>query len=422
MAPTQAETPRKQDEMSKLEDEVRLRRFTEEVLDSRQEELEVQERENTALSSQLESLQQELKEAQTQLAQARSQSSKKDKAAEESKSQGPRASSLRKDITEAEAREAYGNLCENIQHWVEHRIRPALDDLASGHFRCQPSPAQSTRFVSLMRESATSCLNVWHSDEYHFRALIMQYLWLVFFAKSFYCPLDDGDGETTVAWIDELESAISKLPRDISHCREWRSETLTALTSQNSFKSRRAQYLNLITEDLASLLSVVVPYFTAAELQGSLRTNVIDPAVDLAHRLQLSPNIFTFRWPARTARTKLETYDCINLANDGALISSGEPGKPSEALKNASYLFDVAPGLFVETVGGAKKSAAKIVCRPTVLVYEGEKDGDVPQRTMTLTRLIWDYANGSKARSHGPSRIGSPKSKTLILRRHRSKL
>ncbi|QYT00632.1 hypothetical protein H0G86_007711 [Trichoderma simmonsii] len=422
MAPAHAETSRKQDDKSKLEDEVRLRQFTEEVLDSRQEELELQEKENTALSKQLESLQQELKEAQAQLAQARSQSSNKDKAAEEPKRPTSRPSSLRKDITEAEAREAYGSLCENIQRWVEHRIRPVIDDLASGHYRCQPTPAQSTRFVSLMREPATSCLNVWHSDEYHFRALIMQYLWLVFFAKSFYCPLDDGDGETAAAWIDELENAISKLPRDISHCREWRAETLTALTSQASFKSRRAQYLNLITEDLASLISVVVPYLTAAELQSSLRTNIIDPAVDLAHRLQLSPNIFTLRWPARTARTKLDTYECINLANDGAVLSSGDAGKPSDALKNASYLFDVAPGLFVETVGGAKKSAAKIICRPTVLVYGGEKDGDIPQKAMTLTRLLWDYANGSKARSHGPSRNGSPKSKTLILRRHRSKL
>ncbi|KAH6604198.1 hypothetical protein Trco_007644 [Trichoderma cornu-damae] len=425
MAPNEADSARKQDDKSKLEDEVRLRQFTEEVLDSRQEELEEQEKENTKLLKKLESLQQELKEAQSQLAQARSQPTKKDKEdkeAEEDKNQSARPSLQRKDITEAEAREAYRNLCGNVQRWVEHRIRPVLDDLASGHFRCQPSPAQSTRFVSLMREPATSCLNAWNSDEYHFMALIMQYLWLVFFAKSFYCPLDDADGETTAAWIDELESAISKLPRDISHCREWRSETLTALTSQKSFKSRKAAYLSLITEDLASLLSVVVPYLTAAELQGSLRTSIIDPAVDLAHRLQLSPNIFSFKWPARSARSKLDNYDCINLASGGAAITSGEAGKSSEALENASYLFDVSPGLFVETVSGAKKAAAKAVCKPVVLVYGGEKEGGVPNKAMTLTRLLWDYANGSKARSHGPLRNSSPKSKTLILRRPRSKL
>ncbi|KAM0256419.1 hypothetical protein ACHAQJ_004944 [Trichoderma viride] len=422
MAPNQAETPRKQDDKNKLEDEVRLRHFTEEVLDSRQEELEVQEKENSKLSKKLESLQQELKEAQSQLAQARSQSNKKDKDAEETKSQSTRPSPKRRDITEAEAQEAYRSLCENVRRWVEYRIRPVLDDLARGQFRCQPSPAQSTRFVSLMREPATSCLNVWHSDEYHFMALIMQYLWLVFFTKSFYCPLDDADGETTAAWIDELESAISKLPRDIQHCREWRSETLTALTSQKSFRSRRAAYLNLITEDLASLLTVVVPYLTAAELQSSLRTNIIDPAVDLAHRLQLSPNIYSLKWPARTARTKLDTYECINLANSGTTMNPDEAGKSSEALKNASYLFDVVPGLFVETVSGSKKSVVKTVCRPVVLVYGGEKDGDIPQKTMTLTRLLWDFANGSKGRSHGPSRNISPKSKTLILRRHRSKL
>ncbi|KAK6446504.1 hypothetical protein FP744_10002754 [Trichoderma asperellum] len=418
MSPNQAETTRKQDDKSKLEDEVRLRHFTEEVLDSRQEELEVQEKENSKLSKKLELLQQELKEAQSQLAQARSLSNN----AEETKSRSTRSSTKRKDIIEIEAQEAYKSLCENVKRWVEYRIRPVLDDLASGHFRCQPTPAQSTRFVSLMREPATSCLNVWNSDEYHFTAIIMQYLWLVFFTKSFYCPLDDADGETTAAWIDDLESAISKLPRDIQHCREWRSETLTALTSQKSFKSRRTAYLSLITEDLASLLTVVVPYLTATELQNSLRTSIIDPAVDLAHRLQLSPNIFSLRWPARTARSKLDTYECINLADRGAIMKSDENGKSSDALRNASYLFDIAPGLFVETVSGAKKSAVKIVCKPTVMVYGGDKDDDIPQKTMTLTRLLWDFANGTKSRSIGPSRNISPKSKTLILRRHRSKL
>jgi hypothetical protein len=181
------------------------------------------------------------------------------------------------------------------------------------------------------------------------------------------------------------------------------------LTSQKSFKSRRAAYLNLITEDLVSLLTVVV------------RTSIIDPAADLAHRLQLSPNIFSLRWPARTARSKLDIYECINLA-DRAIINSGETGKSAEALKNASYLFDTAPGLFIETVSGAKKSTAKAICKPAVLVYGGDRDGDIPQKTMTLTRLLWDFANGSKGRSIGPSRNASPKSKTLILRRHRSKL
>ncbi|KAL7923466.1 hypothetical protein ACQKWADRAFT_50004 [Trichoderma austrokoningii] len=418
MSPNQAEIPRKQDDKGKLEDEVRLRQFTEEVLDSRQEELEVQEKENSKLSKKLELLQQELKEAQSQLAQARIQSHK----AEETTNQSTRSSPRRRDITEIEAQEAYKSLCENVKRWVEYRIRPVLDDLARGQFRRQPTPAQSTRFISLMREPATSCLNVWHSDEYHFTAIIMQYLWLVFFAKSFYCPLDDADGETTAAFIDELENAISKLPRDIQHCREWRSETLTALASQKSFKSRRAAYLNLVTEDLASLFTVVVPYLTVAELQNSLRTSIIDPAVDLAHRLQLSPNIFSLRWPARTARSKLDTYECLNLAGRGAIVSPGENGKLSEALKNASYLFDTAPGLFVETVSGTKKSTAKAVCKPTVLVYGGDEDGDIPQNSMTLTRLLWDFANGSKGRSLGPSRNASPKSKTLILRRHRSKL
>ena len=64
---------------AKLSDEIRLRRFTEGVLDSRQQELEKQESENARLTKKLEALQKELAETQIQLTEARNQSKTKER-------------------------------------------------------------------------------------------------------------------------------------------------------------------------------------------------------------------------------------------------------------------------------------------------------------------------------------------------------
>lgn len=251
------------------------------------------------------------------------------------------------------------------------------------------------KFASLIREPARRCLSAHLADEHHVIAVIMYYLWLAFFARSFYCPLDGSD-DATLMWIDELENTMAKLPRDAAHCREWRSETLTALTSQPLFKTRRAAYLGLVSEDLTSLLSVVVPrapLAPLADLQSSVRRTMIEPAADFAHRLQLASNIFSLKWPARNASSRLEVYECLNLASGGLVLDVGGSGGASPARRSkVTYLFDVAPGLFVERVKVGKKAPLKAIYRPNVLVYAG--DGDVPQRP-TLMQWVCDNSNGS---------------------------
>lgn len=188
---------------TKLADEMNLRRFTETVLDSRQEELESQE---SLLKTQL-------ADAQRQLAEARSQTKAKSKQLQDARDQIFRLQPPRNDITEAEAREAYKSLCGNVQRWAENRLKGALEDLDLGRLKTRPPPPQAARFVGLIREPSRRCLSVDQSDEYHVVGVIMNYLWLVLFSKSFYCPLDDSNADGTVRWIDELESTMSRLPR-----------------------------------------------------------------------------------------------------------------------------------------------------------------------------------------------------------------
>ncbi|KAK7426778.1 hypothetical protein QQZ08_006678 [Neonectria magnoliae] len=386
---------------TKLADEMNLRRFTEDVLDSRQQEIETQETQNDQISSKLDILNKELAATQRQLTEARSQMKSKTRQLQDAKDQIFRLQPRRNDITEAEARDVYKTLCGNVQRWVENRLKGALEDLDQGRLTIRLAPQQTARFVGLLREPSRRCLNVDQSDEYHVVAVIMNYLWLVMFSKSFYCPLDDTEANGTLMWIDELESTMSRLPRDVAHCREWRSETLTALTHQPIFKTRRTRYLHLVTDDLTSLLSTFTPRTPPAELYASIRRNIIDPAADLVHRLHLASSIFSLKWPARTASSRLEVYECFNLASGGLILDLAGTNKDSASRRDVSYLFDVCPGLFVERVEGGKKLALKAISKPIVLVNKSERE--IPQKP-TLVKWLYDNAGSPQGPGRGPKR------------------
>ena len=197
----------------KLADEVRLRQYTEQVLDTRQQELEAKEAERNALQAELDALKEQLSQTKTQLSEARSQAKVKEKQLSDAKDQIFRLQSTRKDITESEAVEGYRTLCGNVQRWVENRMKPILDDLDYGRLKTRPQTAQAARFVSFMREAAKRGIDLDQSDPYHVVAIIMNYLCLVFFSKSFYCPLDDYQGDGTLMFIEDLQASLSRLPR-----------------------------------------------------------------------------------------------------------------------------------------------------------------------------------------------------------------
>ncbi|KAF5011089.1 hypothetical protein FDECE_2771 [Fusarium decemcellulare] len=412
--PTPNEVSEKTMLENKLADETHLRRFTENVLDSRQQEIESRESEKSELSAKMEELKKELANTQKQLAESRSQTKIKAKQLQDAKDQIFRLQPNRKDITEAEAREAYKNLVGNVQRWVENRVKDVIDDLEHGRLRTRPIPPDASRFVSLLREQSRKHLNVDQSDEYHVMSIIMNYLYLALFSKSFYCPLDDTDEDGTLMWIDELENTMSRLPRDVAHCREWRSETLTALVQQPIFKSRRTRHINLITDDLTSLLSAIVPRTTSHELHSSIRRSIVEPAADLVHQLHLASNIFSLKWPARTAGTRLEVYQCLNLASDGMILDLSGTKQTSPSRRNVSYLFDVAPGLFVERIEGGRKTGTKAIVKPTVLVDNAERE--VPQKP-TVMRWLWDNAPTSQNVGRSVSRPPGPRSKHTHPRR-----
>lgn len=198
---------------------------------------------------------------------------------------------------------------------------------------------------------------------------------------------------------------------DAAHCREWRIETITTLTNQPSFKTRRTAYLSLVSDDLASILSAVAPKSSFADLRGSVHRSIVEPAADLAHQLHLTPNVYSLKWPAKQAWNRLEVYECSNLAGSGTPLDLSGTNPSSPARRRVVYLFDVAPGLFVERIELGKKMPAKAICKPNVLVYAA--DSEVAFKP-TVMSWLGAHSNRSQASSGGLlTRTTAPKCKFL---------
>lgn len=160
----------------------------------------------------------------------------------------------------------------------------------------------------------------------------------------------------------------------------------------------------MVTDDLSSILAILVPHTSPGELSGSIYRSIIKPAADLVHQLHLAPNIFSLKWPVRTAFSRLEVYECINLASGGMMLDLSQTTQTHPARRDVHYLFDVAPGLFVERIESEGKSRPKAIVKPNVLVYKG--DEEVPQKP-TIAQWLWDSTGGPRR----PSRATTMKSK-----------
>lgn len=199
--PSQETRPQKSLE-EQLQDERTLRRFTEQVLDCRQMELEIAEAENKRLLKKVDHLSRETLEIKAQLR-------TKDKNLRDAGDQIFRLQTHRQDITESEARETYKSLCNKVHRWVDNRLPATLDAVSAGQLKKAPAQ-QAAKLLSLLREPGRRCLAVHHGDEYHVVAGIMHYLWLALFSKPFYCPLDDSGDDSTLSWIAGIEKAMAK--------------------------------------------------------------------------------------------------------------------------------------------------------------------------------------------------------------------
>lgn len=200
--------PRLQELEARLSDELKLRRYTERVLDKRQEELELKEAKLLHLSQTVQRLKRELHDARNQLDSTKIQLQARSTQLNEVRDQVFRLQPARSEITESEAKSLYQNLCKSIQRWVESRMS-SLDSMGGARVGTMPGALQAYRLVALLRESARRCIDVDQSEEFHVFAIIMNYIALGLFSRSFYSPIDESNDNATQLWIDKIEEAMS---------------------------------------------------------------------------------------------------------------------------------------------------------------------------------------------------------------------
>ena len=305
-------------------------------------------------------------------------------------------------ITETEANEQFENLFNTVQGWVDSRLERILIELDEDKLKERPCPYErAKRLLTFTQLRAREDFGSNRTDEYHVIAVIMLYLCHQIFNKDFYCPLDvqkdpAGTEDQTLSIIRRIENAMGNTDRgefpmaerqpsaltshqDQETCREWRYEALTALVCQPEFKERRADLDRTLTEDLLQLLSILLPAdHDPQEMRESIGRNIIRPALDLAHRLQLATDLYTVRWsaynndvrsgPIDEMRCDFTYFSCFNLLEGGKSVKS-TPDPEQELSLHITYLFDICPGLYCEAFqDGVLTGHPNPVTKPKVLV------------------------------------------------------
>jgi hypothetical protein len=141
----------------------------------------------------------------------------------------------------------------------------------------------------------------------------------------------------------------------------------------------------MVSEDLTVMLSAVVPNTASQsrDLENSVRTTIIEPAINLAHELHLATKVYSVEWPflEEDGMPDLAACDCLNLATGGRRLAV-PPGKKSQG-RRLKYLFDVSPGLYAEDVGGAVRSAPRVLFKPLILLHDGERGVETMPTTLS---------------------------------------
>jgi len=172
------------------------------------------------------------------------------------------------------------------------------------------------------------------------------------------------------------------LDKDTATIRSWRSETLIALANRPDFDSHRAERIKELTKSLTQMLRIFTPRADRKEVQSSIQTSIIERAVELAHRLQLSVDKFEVCWTpyaegySRHGGRSIpdpHLFECVNLLAGGKIIKF--PADDQMVQRNhITYILDICPGLRCRSIKGDEYSEAKVITKPKILVAMPKPD------------------------------------------------
>jgi hypothetical protein len=334
----------------------------------------------------------------------------------------------REQITESEAAAEFKSLGRTIEDWVETNLGDDIHDRSILKQRLQVSHIR--RFltcVSLPGQEASRCPD---TDVYNVIAAIMKFLCIEIFDKDFYCPVEEG----AMDFLNSILMSMKKLeprrgesfhakyfsvdcnasithPSDLSTWRRWRSETLTALAGRHEFASQRQRLTNHLVSELTNMLLMFLPRSDMCKLAPSVYSAIIEPALLLAHKLQLSVDKFSLSWTP-FAGIRLEersidpsdysTFECVDILRSGKVMKS----QAVAAAGTITYMLDLTPALIFEAVKADAFADPRVLNRGRILVAatkEGDgqfvssrKDSREPTLVAWLFEKEWKHTSSHK--------------------------
>jgi hypothetical protein len=130
------------------------------------------------------------------------------------------------------------------------------------------------------------------------------------------------------------------------------------------------------------MLQLFIPRSSKQKLRANIRTALIDPALALAHNMNLSVDSFTVEWTefcdAHPEQQPARTYPFHEQSNQFEMVNLMAAGKTIKNLSgpgHLDYVMDIMPQLVMKAVRTDEFGEAKILKRPKLLVAvpkEGE--------------------------------------------------
>jgi hypothetical protein len=159
---------------------------------------------------------------------------------------------------------------------------------------------------------------------------------------------------------------------DVATIRSWRSETLNALANRPDFDTHRDDRIKQLTTSLTQMLRIFIPRADRKEFQSSVRTSIVERAIELAHRLQLSVDKYEVNWTPYSRHgghnmPDAHQFECVNLLAGGKIIKF-PAGEMTSQRAHITHLLDIYPGLYCRNVKSDGYSESKVLKKPKVLV------------------------------------------------------
>ncbi len=122
-------------------------------------------------------------------------------------------------------------------------------------------------------------------------------------------------------------------------------------------------------------MGVLVPDTAPDELAESIRSTIIGPAIDLAHRLHLAARPYSIRWLDDDNEATEVDIELLALA-DGD-VRAWNPAVKTTPLA----MFAVSPGLFVQDFVGAHTAPRRVLYKSRLLTHDSAHE---PKRADTV--------------------------------------